>query len=167
MAQSRNKKSKSFIPSTASPTHGRKGCLCKNGRTYSRKCCDGSVVAQGIGKIRLSYYFQSTMTINNAYENWGYRKYYPQIGSLTSNFWYNNDYEVTTLTVYPPSKSMLLEFENANLPPFNRIIINEKPFRLSDAVQSNPIPSITRLRWDSIQIPFDLEVGKQVDIKGM
>jgi len=51
MAQQRNKNSKSFIPSTASPTHGRRGCLCKNGKTYSRKCCDGSVEAQGIGKI--------------------------------------------------------------------------------------------------------------------
>ncbi len=63
MAQSRNKKSKSFIPSTASPTHGRKGCLCKNGRTYSRKCCDGSVEAQGIGKIQLKNLTVNKITI--------------------------------------------------------------------------------------------------------
>lgn len=27
-----------------------RACLCANG-TYSRKCCDGSLQAQGIGKI--------------------------------------------------------------------------------------------------------------------
>lgn len=30
---------------------GRKGCLCKDSETYSRKCCDGSMYAQGIGNI--------------------------------------------------------------------------------------------------------------------
>ena len=32
-----------------SPKGGRRGCLCKDG-TYKKKCCDGSVEAQGIGK---------------------------------------------------------------------------------------------------------------------
>ena len=36
-------------PSKASPKGGRRGCLCKDG-TYSKKCCDGSLQAQGIGK---------------------------------------------------------------------------------------------------------------------
>ena len=37
-------------PSKASPRQGsRRGCLCSNG-TYSSKCCDGSLEAQGIGK---------------------------------------------------------------------------------------------------------------------
>ena len=37
-------------PSKASPRQGsRRGCLCLNG-TYSTKCCDGSLEAQGIGK---------------------------------------------------------------------------------------------------------------------
>ncbi len=51
MADSRNIRDKNFIPSSASPRTKNKGCLCKDGRTYSRKCCDGSVRAQGIGKI--------------------------------------------------------------------------------------------------------------------
>ena len=34
-----------------SPQNSRRGCLCKDGRTYSRKCCDGSFQAQGIGNI--------------------------------------------------------------------------------------------------------------------
>ena len=33
-----------------SPQNDRRGCLCKDG-TYSRKCCDGSFYAQGIGSI--------------------------------------------------------------------------------------------------------------------
>lgn len=36
---------------TSSPKNDKRGCLCKDGKTYSRKCCDGSYQAQGIGKI--------------------------------------------------------------------------------------------------------------------
>ena len=32
-----------------SPKGERRGCLCKDGK-YSKKCCDGSLQAQGIGK---------------------------------------------------------------------------------------------------------------------
>jgi hypothetical protein len=39
---------KSKTPSYSSPKGGRRGCLCENG-TYSSKCCDGSLQAQGIG----------------------------------------------------------------------------------------------------------------------
>jgi len=42
--------SKFKTPSKASPREGsRRGCLCSDG-TYSTKCCDGSLQAQGIGK---------------------------------------------------------------------------------------------------------------------
>ncbi len=42
--------SKFKTPSKASPRAGSKrGCLCEDG-TYSTKCCDGSLEAQGIGK---------------------------------------------------------------------------------------------------------------------
>lgn len=37
-------------PSWTSPKGGTRGCLCPDG-TYSRKCCDGSLQAQGIGNI--------------------------------------------------------------------------------------------------------------------
>ena len=36
-------------PSKTSPKGGRRGCLCADGKTYSRKCCDGTIGAQGIG----------------------------------------------------------------------------------------------------------------------
>ena len=35
--------------SKASPKGGRRGCLCDDG-TYKKKCCDGTLHAQGIGK---------------------------------------------------------------------------------------------------------------------
>lgn len=36
-----------------SPQNNKRACLCKNGK-YSRKCCDGSFQAQGIGSITKS-----------------------------------------------------------------------------------------------------------------
>jgi len=38
------------IPSRTSPKNSKRGCLCKDQLTYSRKCCDGSLWAQGIGR---------------------------------------------------------------------------------------------------------------------
>jgi len=44
-------KDKAFkTPSWSSPKGGSRGCLCPDG-TYNRKCCDGSLQAQGIGRI--------------------------------------------------------------------------------------------------------------------
>jgi len=44
-------KDKAFkTPSWSSPKGGSRGCLCPDG-TYNRKCCDGSLQAQGIGVI--------------------------------------------------------------------------------------------------------------------
>jgi len=37
-------------PSRTSPKGGARGCLCDD-NTYSVKCCDGSMIAQGIGVI--------------------------------------------------------------------------------------------------------------------
>jgi hypothetical protein len=42
---------KNYIPSRTSPKGDRRGCLCWETSTYSLKCCDGSVRAQGIGNI--------------------------------------------------------------------------------------------------------------------
>ena len=37
-------------PSRTSPKTDKRGCLCPDNK-YSRKCCDGSLQAQGIGTI--------------------------------------------------------------------------------------------------------------------
>ena len=44
------RKIKKFItPSKTSPKGKRRACLCKDKETYSIKCCDGSIHAQGVG----------------------------------------------------------------------------------------------------------------------
>lgn len=40
-----------YIKEAPSPKDSKRGCLCPDGKTYSRKCCDGSFEAQGIGNI--------------------------------------------------------------------------------------------------------------------
>lgn len=44
-------RNKRTIQSKASPKGTKRGCLCADGKRYSRKCCDGSLRAQGIGSI--------------------------------------------------------------------------------------------------------------------
>ena len=52
-------------PSKASPRAGSKrGCLCEDG-TYSTKCCDGSLQAQGIGKTAEVNEAPATITVDN------------------------------------------------------------------------------------------------------
>lgn len=29
----------------------KRGCLCKDGKTYSKECCDGELQSQGIGAL--------------------------------------------------------------------------------------------------------------------
>jgi len=36
----------------SSPKNDRRGCLCLHSNTYSRKCCNGALMAQGIGVIQ-------------------------------------------------------------------------------------------------------------------
>tara|TARA_R100000951_G_scaffold67352_1_gene56851 strand:- start:1874 stop:2089 length:216 start_codon:yes stop_codon:yes gene_type:complete len=38
-------------PSYSSPKSSKRGCLCKDGRTYSRKCCNGTLRGQGVGSV--------------------------------------------------------------------------------------------------------------------
>ena len=46
-----NKKNMNKTPSYTSPKNSSRACLCKDTDTYSIKCCDGSLWAQGIGNI--------------------------------------------------------------------------------------------------------------------
>jgi hypothetical protein len=56
--------SKFKTPSKASPRAGsRRGCLCADG-TYSTKCCDGSLEAQGIGKTEGAGDSVTTIIVN-------------------------------------------------------------------------------------------------------
>lgn len=40
---------------TPSPQNDKRACMCKDGK-YSRKCCDGTLRAQGIGNITKSIF---------------------------------------------------------------------------------------------------------------
>ncbi len=42
---------KNATVSHSSPKVSSRGCLCPDGKTYSKKCCDGTLQAQGIGKV--------------------------------------------------------------------------------------------------------------------
>ena len=54
------KKRRKYTHSRVSQKGGKRGCLCADGKTYSSKCCDGSLQAQGIGNITRSNYFLYT-----------------------------------------------------------------------------------------------------------
>jgi len=47
----------------SSPKNSRMACLCINTNTYSRKCCNGALLEQGIGQI------QSPPTIFGAFDD--------------------------------------------------------------------------------------------------
>jgi len=47
-----SRKSNGFrTPSRTSPKGGSRGCICDD-NTYHKDCCDGSIMAQGIGTIQ-------------------------------------------------------------------------------------------------------------------
>ncbi len=46
-----NRFKKLFSPSRTSPRNGRRGCLCRDRDAYSIKCCNGDIIAQGIGEM--------------------------------------------------------------------------------------------------------------------
>ena len=46
-----NRFKKLFTPSRTSPRNGRRGCLCRDRDAYSIECCNGDIIAQGIGSM--------------------------------------------------------------------------------------------------------------------
>lgn len=50
-----SRKSKYHLDPYSSPRTNRRACLCKGKNTYSRKCCKGKLINQGIGDIGGSY----------------------------------------------------------------------------------------------------------------
>jgi len=49
-----------YTYSKSSPKGSKRGCLCKDGKSYSKKCCDGTLRAQGIGNITRYNFFLYT-----------------------------------------------------------------------------------------------------------
>lgn len=51
----------------SSPKNNRRGCLCIDSNTYSKKCCDGALMQQGIGQI--SYPYPQRGAFSNGFSN--------------------------------------------------------------------------------------------------
>lgn len=34
--------------------HGKRGCLCADSNTYSKECCKGALIGQGIGQTQVA-----------------------------------------------------------------------------------------------------------------
>jgi len=102
-----------------SPQNDRRGCMCKDG-SYSRKCCDGSYQAQGIGNItghvleNVNFYkvqrcghnmkkevhlHDRTLVVGNVYylnfENTGHSNCYTVLSEVSSG-----DHHIESETVY-------------------------------------------------------------------
>jgi len=52
----------------ASPRGGNRGCLCKD-NTYSRKCCDGALIQQGIGQTQVPAQFATRGAFSVGFSN--------------------------------------------------------------------------------------------------
>ena len=120
MNQNKNRRDKNFIPSDASPTNGREGCLCKNGKTYSRKCCDGSVGAQGIGNTKGNPYFEPTIETGLSFTppSLGYDSLSsPSIGSIDNDAW--GDKKLLSVMYTVSSKTLKIEFEGNQMNAFS------------------------------------------------
>jgi hypothetical protein len=52
----------------SSPKNSRRACLCINTNTYSRKCCNGALLEQGIGNIDGVANFNQKGAFNEGYD---------------------------------------------------------------------------------------------------
>jgi hypothetical protein len=53
----------------SSPKNDRRSCLCTNTNTYSRKCCNGNLIAQGIGVIEAPARFATRGAFNYGFSD--------------------------------------------------------------------------------------------------
>ena len=53
----------------SSPKNNRRSCLCLHTNTYSRKCCEGALLQQGIGVIESPATFNQQGAFNEGYSD--------------------------------------------------------------------------------------------------
>lgn len=53
----------------SSPKNSRRACLCLHSNTYSRKCCNGALMEQGVGVISTSAHFATRGSFGTAFDN--------------------------------------------------------------------------------------------------
>ena len=53
----------------SSPKNNRRGCLCMHTNTYDRRCCEGFLIQQGIGRIQSPAGFNSKGGFSLGYDD--------------------------------------------------------------------------------------------------
>jgi hypothetical protein len=53
----------------SSPKNSRRACLCLHSNTYSRKCCNGALMEQGVGVIQAPAHFATRGSFGTAFDN--------------------------------------------------------------------------------------------------
>jgi hypothetical protein len=53
----------------SSPKNSRRSCLCTHTNTYSRKCCNGNLIAQGVGVIESPANFANRGAFSSGFSN--------------------------------------------------------------------------------------------------
>jgi len=53
----------------SSPKNNRRGCLCLHSNTYSRDCCNGALMEQGIGVIEEAAHFATQGAFGVGFSN--------------------------------------------------------------------------------------------------
>ena len=52
----------------SSPNNNRRACLCMHSDTYDRRCCEGFLIQQGIGRIQSPANFNQKGEFNTGYD---------------------------------------------------------------------------------------------------
>lgn len=53
----------------SSPKNNRRACLCTDRNTYSRDCCNGNLIAQGVGNIQGTLPLVVTGSFSSGFSN--------------------------------------------------------------------------------------------------
>lgn len=53
----------------SSPKNNRRACLCVDSNTYSRRCCDGYLINQGIGNIQQTEAVATDRAFSDGFSN--------------------------------------------------------------------------------------------------
>jgi hypothetical protein len=162
-----------------SPTNSRRGCLCADGKKYSKDCCKGKLINQGIGSLKNQssfsvYDFNSEIITGKSFATWGYKGYeggYPafsKFGQITNKFWGSSEYEIQEISmeIYPERKLRLV-FYTEFFPNVKELVINNKSFLASEGFEVT-VGDKTQIVWSFgvDDYPFEDEEGIKLEVKG-
>lgn len=103
-------------PGRATPRSNRRGCLCPDG-TYSRKCCDGSLQAQGVGRIYAEPAKDNMYRVEFCADGHKHNVWSDTISLVVGNTYYltlKNDHHSGCYTVLRTTTEVGLEIDSSN-----------------------------------------------------